>query len=91
MGSSETPLDRRIDGIDRKIQECHKFLISTFQAESETLGEPDCGDIMSCVLNRDANETDYDAITERLEDEELSQVSGSDAYQSVGTLADLTE
>ena len=75
-GSQVDPIDRRIDGIDRKLRQCHSYFINVFNAHNEHLGEPSCGVIESSILSRtDADSTDYDALIERLEGEELSQVS----------------
>lgn len=75
-GSQADPLDRRIDGIDRKLRECHNYFINVFKADNESLGSPTCDVIASSILGRsDADSTDYDALIEKLEGEELSQVS----------------
>jgi hypothetical protein len=73
MGSSEAPLDRRIEDINTKIKSCDKFLTQTLKADSE---EPTCDSIVAAIFNRTATDaTEYDGLTKKLEDMELSEVS----------------
>ena len=91
MGGSETPLEIRIRGINQNIDLCNQYLIRIFQADSENPGQPSCANIVSAIKSRaKGDDSDYEALVQKLENEELSEVSTLQAQEISYTSADVT-
>jgi hypothetical protein len=92
MGISGAPLDRRMEAIEDELDICRKYLISTFESDSETHGEPGYASIVAAIEGRTAHDqSGYSALIKKLEDEELSEVSNSRCRQFVCTIADINK
>jgi len=69
-------VDHHMEAIERKLDSCRNCLISTFEDDSETKGEPSCASIVATLESRtDNDQSKYIAFAKKLDDEELSEVS----------------